>query len=179
MATHKDSTSAQTIHAADEAWEAAVEAASNVLQDAPSILLLGQMLARSEKAYHAFDVATMTNSNAEHPAHGRRRLIATRAQDLLDERQDALRLLITTQPARTVADAAVQMSAISDIACQLDAHNLDDCAQIALITRIDRMTLGILPVLAEAAGLDMVAMGWAEQDLSLRPNRWTAVGVQA
>ena len=44
--------------------------------------------------------------------------------------------------------------------------------------KLSRMLLGMVPVLAAAAGLDMAQMDWADQD-SLRVWRFAGVGVQA
>ena len=44
--------------------------------------------------------------------------------------------------------------------------------------RLERMLMSALPHVAEAAGLDMEEMGWAEQD-ALRIARYAGVGVQS
>ena len=183
MATLKDRTFSPAVHATDEskpdAWETAGELAAKVLQDAPSVASLGQMLARSEQAYQAFDVASLALLEVKGSKHDKEQIACADAQALLYERQDALRVLISTQPARTLGDAAVQIAEIGHLADQLHVNDYDEITQIALTKRIERMALSMLPVLAEAAGLDMQAMNWARQDEYLRPSRWAGVGVKA
>ncbi len=55
-----------------------------------------------------------------------------------------------------------------------NTHTLDEVTGLA--STIERMTLGILPVVASAAGLEMNAMGW-DGAVSLRLHRYTGVGV--
>ncbi len=158
----------QAVSPADRPLELADEAARAVALGAPRIEDLGRQLAAVEEAAHQFDSAFLK------PQHDR---VSDDARVVLGERGDALRLMISTLPAATVADAAVQVSQILDLTDQLRFYEGDEDERRNMIARIERMALGMRPVLAQAAGLDMAKMGWARQDGCLRVSRWRGAGV--
>ncbi len=151
-------------------------AAAVVALTAPSALDLGRQLAAVDLAHEAFDMA-----NVRHPgADGSRSLAHDYKQEattILRTRAEALRNLITTVPAKTLADAAVLCNEIVVIADRLNAHDDPSPSQVNLaMERINRMALGMLPIVAAAAGLDMEAMRWSD---ALRIRRFYGVGVAA
>ena len=100
------------------------------------------------------------------------------AQIILGERQEALRDLICTLPAKTLADAAIHVAGIVTLSARLSASIWTGDQVTRAADKIERMALGMLPLLAAAAGLDMEAMDWADND-QLRPLRFTGVEVQS
>ena len=155
-------------------------AAAAVAATAPSILDLGKHLAQVEISYSAHDIVDLKRSvpAGDEDALREAKKRAEAAQLILGDRQEALRDLICTMPAKTLADVAIQVAAILVIASRISAshHTPDQVAREA--DRIERMALGMLPILAAASGLDMEAMDWADND-QLRPLRFTGVEVLA
>jgi hypothetical protein len=161
------------LNASDAAAKAS--AASELVASTPicSIFQLGEHLAAVGIAYSAHDLAALANNAkpfAPPPPHAK-------AMALLMDRGDALRGLIATMQAVTLADVAVQIGVAIDLASQIFANeipneNAKDCAEA-----IDRMLQGMLPIVAAAAGLDMAAMDWSE-NAALRARRFAGVGAQ-
>lgn len=119
-----------------------------------SVLDLGHMLAESETAYRRLDEDTSgANRNRDD--------LVT----LIAEREKGLRAVIATLPAQSLADAAVQIGTAVTYAsilecsewCPEEREQLHD-----LHAALFRLTLSALPLIAEAAGLDLVDMFWAE-----------------
>ena len=155
-------------------------AAAAVSATAPSILDLGKHLAQVEIAYNAHDIVELKrgvragDEDAMREATNR----SEAAQIILGERQEALRDLICTLPAKTLADAAIHVAGIVTLSARLSASICTADQVTRAADKIERMALGMLPILAAAAGLDMEAMDWADND-QLRPLRFTGVEVQS
>jgi hypothetical protein len=86
-----------------------------------------------------------------------------------------LRDLISTLPAVTLPDAAAQIGVASAAAGVLAVSDWStEETQPLLRPRLEalhRMLLSVLPIVADAAGLDMHAMGWSDT-LKLRASRF-------
>ena len=153
-------------------------AAAAVALTAPSILDLGRHLAAVEIAINAFDVSNLRRAV---PAIESRALAdadrrAAAAMTILYDRSDALREMISTMPAQTLQDVAVQVNVMAAMAAFISAHKITEEQATEKADRIERMAYGMLPVVAAAAGLGMEAMDWADQDC-LRITRFDGVGV--
>jgi hypothetical protein len=149
-----------------------IAAALAVAASCPSIESLGRHLADVERAYEAHDIVNLRRHTEDHAED-----LSSEGQAILLERIDALRGLIATIPAATLADAAIQVAEISQISCRLWANTYTADEVAAMAGKIARMSYGILPIVAKAAGLDMVAMDWAADNDNLRVHRFAAVGV--
>ena len=145
---------------------------------APSILDLGKQLAAVEIAHEAFDSGNMRLSlkvgDAEAARRSKQRGEA--AWEVLEPRAEALRELIATMPALTIQDAAVQIALICTASGRLSASIHSRESSTAMADQIERMALGLLPLVARAAGLDLEAMNWASNEY-LRVHRFDGVGV--
>ncbi len=133
---------------------------------------LGRHLADAERAYRAFDPVALkrgTKGGAENGGD---------ARTILDDRIEALRILISTTPATSVQDAAVLVSEALTIAGRLAVSRFSEHEAETLADRMERMLLAAMPFIAEAAGLDMAEMNWACRD-DLRLVRYAGVGVQS
>ncbi len=138
---------------------------------APSVTSLGVHLAAVRKARHLFDVASLARvdkANTERPPE----------IGLLDDRAEAIRDMIASQPALSLPDAAVAVAEAAIIAARLSADGDMPHAAVRAADKIERMLLAALPFVAQAASLDMHAMEWAEAD-SLRVARFQTMGVQS
>ena len=153
-------------------------AAAAVALTSPSILDLGKHLAAVEVAHEAFDNVNMGLSLKAGDKAGevRSRQRHEAAWTILEDRAEALREMISSMPALTIQDAAVQIGVICTASSRLSAsvHTANEATAIA--DRIERMALGMLPIVAKVAGLDMEAMDWADGD-ALRVWRFDGVGV--
>ena len=122
----------------------------------PPILTLGMALAETEHAYRRLDESTNGGRRAE------------AALSRLDCREQALRALIASAPATTLADAAVQLGTACAYVGILDGCDWTNPATHArladLHAALNRITLSVLPVVAAAAGLDLAAMVWDSLD---------------
>ena len=126
----------------------------------PSIEDLGRHLAAVEQAYHRYDAST-DNTN---------RIQIDTDMELLDERGEALNALMATMRPKTLADAAVLINAAWILAASLGGGE-DDRKAALRARRLERILVGVLPVVAHAAGLDMEEMDWT-QALKLAPHRY-------
>ena len=99
----------------------------------------------------------------------RRRSSDSAAIGVTTGRAEALRALITTLPADTVADAAVQIGVACNLATTLARSDWTAPAERERISEMHealyRITVSVLPVLAAAAGLDLAEMGWEDVDV--------------
>jgi hypothetical protein len=119
----------------------------------PSIKDLGRHLAAVDRAYFHHDTLEPTDSTEK--------LRVITDMDLLHERSQALRDLIATMRPKTLPDAAV----LINVACVLAAGLSDVEEERALTLRsrkLERIMVGVLPVVAQAAGLDIAAMDWTQ-----------------
>ena len=149
---------------------AAAFAANSLPSVTPKAIEIGRQLAKAESAYRAFEpvlYARFTDAQVH----------TMDQRTILDDRVESLRTLLTTIPAESIADAAVLLAECVTMAARLagSAHNPRMAEQCA--DKLERMLMSALPHVAEAAGLDMAEMGWAEQD-ALRIARYAGVGVQ-
>jgi len=122
----------------------------------PPVIELGRALGALEAEYWRLDEASVSSSTGR----------LSERMTLVDLRQDALRLLISTMPAVTLADAAVQLgvahhwsSTVSDSDWSSEAGRRELERRHEIVCRL--MT-SALPIVAKAAGLDMTAMGWED-----------------
>ncbi len=150
---------------------AASAAAACIPASATDALSLGRQLAQAERALAAFDPVSVKLGK------GAKRADAADARAILDDRVEALRTLISTTPATSVEDAAVLVAESLTIAGGLTASKFSENDADAMAIRLERMLLAAMPFVAEAAGLDMAEMNWADRD-GLRLWRYAGVGVQ-
>ena len=101
---------------------------------------------------------------------GRRRASDAATLEVIGSRTEALRALITTLPADTVADAAVQIGVACSLASGLEGADWSDAAErdrlLEMHDAFYRITVSVLPVLAAAAGLDLAEMCWEDVDVA-------------
>ena len=132
----------------------------------PPILDLGRALASNDIEYCQLDRLTAARSNTP---------IEDRTMSLLLTRREALWQLIATVPAMTLADAAVQLGVACQFAMGLagsDWSSPETQRRFAELTGgLERICLSVLPIVAEAARLDLVEMDWASLD-QLRASRF-------
>ncbi len=121
----------------------------------PPIIDLGRALARNDIEYDRLDALV-----------GRRAADEDRAMSLLLARRESLWQLIGSMPAKTLADAAVQISVACHFAGSLECSDWSspDTHQRLeeLACGIERICLSVLPMVAEAAGLDLAEMDWTD-----------------
>ncbi len=128
----------------------------------PSVIELGRALAATNLEY----------LRLEKPSPDREVKAALAA---LSRQEEALSDLITTQPAVTLQDAAVQIGVAVVIASILESSDWSAPAQQIHLDRyhkaLDRIAISVLPVIAKAAGMDLDALGWGSTRL-LHANRF-------
>ncbi len=97
------------------------------------------------------------------------------AMEIIDEQSRVLRDLVTTIPARSMADAAVQIAEAFLVAENLHAnvHPADEVECLSAV--LTRLLLSALPLVAEAAGLNPVAMDWEQEVGALRAARFAGL----
>ena len=92
--------------------------------------------------------------------------------DMIYERIWAFRNLIVTMPARSLADAAVQINIAASIACRVGSAKSWTGDEIeAMGETLENIAYSILPIVADAAGLDARLMHW-EGSIKLRSRRF-------
>jgi len=130
----------------------------------PPIIDLGRALATNDIEYDRLDALV-----------GRRTVAEDSAMSLLLTRRDALWQLIATMPAMTLADAAVQIGVACHFAGALECSDWskpDRLERLGDLTEaLEHICLSVLPLVAEAAGLDLVEMDWTDLD-HLRAKRF-------
>ena len=131
---------------------ASVSPAAAVL---PPVVELGRRLAAiSAEIVRQDDVALQARDD------GPRHRAARAAMNSLEGQRMALQALIATIPARTLADTAVQIAVAFEVANDLEC-NIHSAKQVeSLATGLVTLILSVLPVIAAAAKLDPVDMGW-------------------
>jgi len=125
----------------------------------PPIIDLGRALANNDIEHTRLDKWTCGRSNTP---------IEDEAMKLLEVRREALWQLIASLPALTLADAAVQLGVATQYAMGLEASdwsNPDVGSRFYEMARgLERLCLSALPLVAQAAGLDLAEMDWSELD---------------
>jgi len=121
----------------------------------PPIIDLGRALASNDIEYDRLD-----------DLMGRRAADEDRAMGLLLTRRESLWQLIGSMPAKTLADAAVQISVACHFAGSLECSDWsgpDTHSRLQeLASGVERVCLSVLPLVAEAAGLDLAEMDWTD-----------------
>ncbi len=132
----------------------------------PPIIDLGRALASNDIAHCQLDQLTCRRSNTP---------TEDAAMDLLLKRRDALWQLIASLPAVTLADAAVQLGVACHFAMSLEASDWSSADVrgrfYQLAGGLELMCLSMLPLVAEAAGLDLAEIDWTGLD-HLRASRF-------
>lgn len=123
----------------------------------PSVTDLGRRLAALEAAFHREDENQARNKPDINSVQR-----IERAMDIIDDQRRALRDLIASMPAQTLADAAVQLECAAYIATNLHAdHCTEECLR-GLHQKLETICLSVLPIVAAEAGLDVEAMSWTD-----------------
>ena len=126
----------------------------------PSITELGRMLAMIARREAAIDL--MPNGKGEPADEEERRArrheeLRRKTADMLLFRQlDALRDVIGTLPAKDLADCVVQINVAGHLIMKITCNDLEKPELDELADAIDRIMVSVLPVMAAAAGLDLV-----------------------
>jgi len=115
----------------------------------PSILDFGRT--RAALLREADQIAERLDAAARHP----RGIALEQALELAYDRDDALIDLIATLPATTIGDAAAQLCVAWREISYIDSFDLPKADLEAHHAKLRRMILSVLPVVAEAAGLDL------------------------
>jgi len=136
----------------------------------PAVIDLGRHIAALSFECQRQEQAAL-DARGSGPAH----LAAHNAMDALNEQSRVLRELVTTIPARSVADAAVQLAEAFAVAenLQINVHTADEVECLA--EALTRLILSALPVVAAAAGLDPAAMDWGQEVGSLYAARFAGL----
>ncbi|MGI4945585.1 MAG: hypothetical protein ACRYHQ_34320 [Janthinobacterium lividum] len=124
----------------------------------PAVIDLGRRIAALSAEYDRHEQASL-----DARGNARAQLVAHNTMKILDEQSQVLRDLVTTIPARSMADAAVQIAEAFGIAEDLyrNVHSSVEVERLA--AALTRLALSALPVIAAAAGLDPAAMGWESE----------------
>ena len=126
----------------------------------PSVTDLGRRLAALDIAFYREDE---NQARSKHDINSFQR--TERAMDIIDDQRRALRDLIASMPAQTLADAAVQIECAAYIATNLHADQADQYAEErlgGLHQKLETICLSVLPIVAAEAGLDIEAMDWTD-----------------
>ena len=111
LVLHQDDTVTQDGNPPKEDGEIAASAAAALLPSTTTkAVQLGRHLADAERAYSAFDPAALKRGTLNGREDG------DDARTILDDRVEALRILISTTPATSIQDAAVLISEALTIA---------------------------------------------------------------
>lgn len=136
----------------------------------PAVIDLGRRIAALSVEHERQEQAALdARDNA--PAHQ----AAQNAMEILNEQRRVLQELVTTIPARSLADAAVQIAEAFLVAEDLHAnvHPTVDVERLA--GALTRLLLSALPVVAAGASLDPAAMCWDQEVGSLHASRFAGL----
>lgn len=132
----------------------------------PSITELGLMLAVIAKREAGIDLVNVGRGKPANKEQRREWAIADRDQKTADRllftRLDALRELVSTLPAQTLTDCVVQINVASHMVMKITGNDLDKTELDQLSDAVERIMVSVLPVLAAAAGLDLVQFAFDE-----------------
>ncbi len=148
----------------------AVPPVAKTLLPLPAVIDLGRHIAAL-----SFEWQRQEQASREAQGNWPAQQAAKNAMEIIDEQSRVLRDLVTTIPARSMADAAVQIAEAFLVAENLHAnvHPADEVE--CLSAALTRLLLSALPLVAEAAGLDPVAMDWEQEVGSLRAARFAGL----
>lgn len=121
----------------------------------PAVIDLGRRIAAlSAEIERQDDVAVQARDD------GPRCRAARNAIGFLNDQRVALQALVATMPARSLADAAVQVAEAFNLANDLEC-NVHSAAEVErLAMNLTKLVLSVLPVVAAAADLDPAVLGW-------------------
>jgi hypothetical protein len=85
------------------------------------------------------------------------------ARDWMDDQDSALRSLVATMPALTLADAAAQLYIATGVVSDMEVFELSEDDRARALTKLRRIMRSVFPVVAEAAGLELVALAGKQQ----------------
>ena len=126
----------------------------------PSITELGLMLAEIAKREASIDLITIGRGKPANEEQRQEWAMFDRdlrtADSLLFARLDALRGLVSTLPAQNLSDCVVQINVASHMVMKITGNDLDKPELDELSDAVERIMVSVLPVLAAAAGLDLV-----------------------
>ncbi len=130
----------------------------------PSIIDLGRALAANDARYDRLDALVGTRTTTD-----------DQVMDLLLARRHVLWDFIAIPPAMSLADAAVQIGVACHLAMTVECSDWSTPdRQLRLgemASGLTRLCLSALPLIAEAAGLDLAEMDWSGLD-RLRASRF-------
>ena len=138
----------------------------------PAVAELGRLLAQARAALSRFDNASLASDDVT------TKIIAGRGLDLMQDRAIALEALIATLPAKTLADAAVQLGVAYSVAETIEGICEDDYKLRLAERQLQRILVGALPVVAAAAGLDLDEMN-LRHIIDLRAGRFPDLALEA
>jgi hypothetical protein len=127
-----------------------------------SVEALGRQIAEIYRTQRAYELATGKTLIETMPERMQFDIATHAALGMFGIRIDAIHELIATLGARNLADSAVQIATINELANMLaDFENSPSESRLAGM-KIRRMARGILPIVARAAGLDVAEMEWTQ-----------------
>ena len=126
----------------------------------PSITELGRILGAIAQREAAIDLIPVGEGEPANEEERRERwsenLRQKTADILLFRRIDALREIISTLPAKDLADCVVQVNVASHLIMNVTCNELEKPEIDELAEAVERILVSVLPVMAAAAGLDLV-----------------------
>jgi len=134
--------------------------------DLPSITELGRILGAITRRESAIDLVVVDRDpprdEAERLEQSREDRRCHTVDKLLYRQMEALREIVTTMPAQSLPDCAVQISVASHLVSKLTNNDLEKAEIRDLADGIERILISVLPVLAVAAGLDLIEFAFDE-----------------
>ena len=125
----------------------------------PSITELGRILGAIAQREAAIDLMPVGEGEPANEEERRERWSEeqrrTTADSLLFRRLDALREMISTLPAKDLADCVVQINVASHLIMKVTCNELKKPDIDELAEAVERIMVSVLPVMAAAAGLDL------------------------
>lgn len=132
----------------------------------PSITELGRILGTTARREAAIDLIgsgqPLPANEEERRARASQQIRLNTADRLLFDQLDALRSLVGTMPAKTLSDCVVQINVAAHWIMRMTCNDLDPAEMNARCENLERIMVSVLPVLAAAAGLDLVQFAFDE-----------------
>jgi len=126
----------------------------------PSITQLGRVLGTTARREAAIDLIGSGQpppaDEEERRARASQQIRLNTADRLLFDRLNALRSLVGTMPAKTLSDCVVQINVAAHWIMRMTCNDLDPSEISEHCDNLERIIVSVLPVLAAAAGLDLV-----------------------